>query len=215
MVRNLKLRNCFAQTVRVHTKHLRRGAVRGVGGRGHQLLRPLHPLHPGPAARTVEPGGGRRARIFRGHKALLQPRARKPAAAGPRRTARRAARPVRGGRNQRAAGQLYAGHRRIEIPLRHGIGRGQHGQPGAEPHHAQPRTSGRRGRRDGRPLARRRDGRLRRRLHGTLRRGDVGAEHLVPGQRQARRRRILRLDLLGRAGPERGDTPTRSPDRSS
>lgn len=90
LVRNLKLRNCFAQTVRVHTKHLRRGAVRGVGGRGHQLLRPLHPLHPGPAARTVEPGGGRRARIFRGHKALLQPRARKPAAAGPRRTARRA-----------------------------------------------------------------------------------------------------------------------------
>ena len=76
---------------------------------------------------------------------------------------------------------------------------GQHGQPGAEPHHAQPRTSGRRGRRDGRPSP---DGAMAGYVvdcTGTLRRSDVGAEHLVPGQRKLADAEYYGSILLGRA----------------
>ena len=67
-----------------------------------------------------------------------------------------------------------------------------------------------RGRRDGvaeemaRAVVRRGHGGVCRRLHGALCRGDVGTQHLVPGQRQARRLRLFRLDLLGRGRPAYG-----------
>ena len=99
----------------------------------------------------------------------------------------------------------HAGYRRVEIPFRHRLGRGQHGQPGAEPHHGQPRAPRRCCGGDGRAVARRCDGGLYRRLHGALLGGDVGAQHLVPRQRQARGLRILWLDLLGRPRSERRD----------
>ena len=193
----------FAQTDRVHSQRVCGGAVRGAGGVGRQLLCALDPLYAGAAAGSLEPTGRRRARPDGRRTPLFHAGQREPRAARPRRSARGAAGPVRGGRGGEPSGQLPARDRRVEIPLRRRLGGGQLDQPAAEPHHAQPRPAGRRTARDGPPFARRRDGGLCGRLLGPVCGGHVGAQHLVPRQRQARRVRLLRFDLLGRRGSAR------------
>lgn len=183
-VRNLNYKEYFAQTDRVHTQRLCRGAVRGAGGVGRQLLCPLHELYPGASAGPFDPSGRGRARLLRRHRPLLFARARESSAARPGDAARGAAGPVRGGGHGRTAGQLHAGHRRVEIPVCRRFGGFEFDQPASEPADAQPGTARQHPDGDGRAVARRGDGRLCRRLHRPLLGSALGVEHLVPGKRQ-------------------------------
>ena len=68
------IKNHLAETDRIHTQRLRRGAVHRAGSGGRQLLRPLVALYGGPAAGPLQPRDRRRAQPLRRRAAAAPPR---------------------------------------------------------------------------------------------------------------------------------------------